>query len=190
MLNRRNRIFNEYFGLSISGIGSSEVAGSGCSTSSFSTELTMDMGSYHSQQQQQQQQHSTDTTQTPTQDTPILQTHGIVHHAGSYHPVAKHAIDVPSTATLHQFVDNGELWREDGVQVESQVMPGVDDQYIGAGSAPSEMLTSVQCGGRKFHFPYDENVVESGCQLYTGGGGELRGDLQESAGDIAEGRLA
>jgi hypothetical protein len=89
-------------------------------------------------------------------------------------------------------VDNGELWSEDGVQVESQIMPGVGDQYMYiARSTPSEMLTSAQSGGRKFHYPYSENVVETECQLYTGGGGgELREDLQATARDIAEGWLA
>ena len=145
------------------------------------------MGSYHSQQQPQQQYHSTDAIQTPPQDTPTYQTHGIVHHGGPYHPVTtKHTI--PSTATLQQFMDNRELWREGQVQVGSQVMSGVGDQYIaGSSSVPSEMLTSAQCGGRKFHFQYDENV-ESESQLYTGEeGGELRGDIQATTRDDTEG---
>ena len=168
------------FFLSMSG---SELGESGCSAGSFTSEMTTDMGSYHSQQQQQY--HFTDTTQTPPQDTPTHQTHGIVHHAGPYHPATtKHTI--PSTATPQQFMDNRELWREDQV---AQVMSGVGDQYV-AGSVPSEMLTSAQYGGRKFHFSYDENV-ESESQLYTGGegGGELRGDLQATTRDDTEGWL-
>lgn len=81
-------------------------------------------------------------------------------------------------------MDNRELWREDQV---AQVMPGVGDQYT-AGSVPSEMLTSAQCDGRKFHFPYNENV-ESESQLYTGEGGGLRGDVQATTRDDTEGWL-
>ena len=140
------------------------------------------MGSYHSQQQ-----HSMDTAHT-SQDTPIHHTHDTVL-ADSYHPVTKHTI--PSTATPDQLVDR-ELWEADQMQVELQTMPGVGDQYT-AGSGPSEMLTSAQYGGRQFHFLYDESSVEAESQLHTGvgvGGGELRGDLQATTGDVDEGWLA
>ena len=77
----------------------------------------------------------------------------------------------------------------DQVQVESQTMPGVGDQYT-AGSGPLEMLTSAQYDGRQFHFLYDESSVEAESRLHTGvgvGGGELRGDLQATTEDVDEG---
>ena len=160
---------------------------SDCSASSFATEMTTDMGFYHSQQHR----HSTDTAQTP-QHTPVNHTHDAVHAGYSSHPVTKHTI--PSTTTPDQFADS-ELWREDQVLFETQATVGVGDRYT-AGIGPSRMLTSAQYGGRQFQFLYDESIVESEPQLHTGvhvvgvGGGELRGDSQATAGDVDEGWLA
>ena len=168
----------------ISGVGSSELVESGCSASSFTTEMTTDMGSYHSQQQL----HSTDTAHDTPQDSPFHHTHDILHvhvHSDFSHPVT-------STNTLDQLVDRElRVQRGDQVQTESQTVPGVGDQYTAGGGA-SEILTSAQYGGRRFHFPYDDSSVEAESQMYTGGGiggGELRGDIQATSGDADEGWL-
>ena len=155
---------------------------SGCSASSFTTEMTTDMGSYHSQ-------HSTAQI---LQDTPK-----------STHP--HHNMQHVHIATPDQ-LSEGELWRDGQVESQPVLRAGNHtpssswtqaalnikggNQYT-AGNGHLEMLTSAQYCGRGLHYLYGESSVEPDSPRLTAGEGELRGDLhvQATAEDVGEGQF-